>query len=321
MARKGTVTIFGGSGFIGRHLVQQLARAGYQIRIAVRRPDLAGFLQPLGSVSQISFIWADLNDEQSIKDAVEGADYVVNLVGVLTQSGHQTFENIHVHGARLVAIAAREADVRRLVHVSALGADANSRSKYARSKAHGEDAVLNMEPGAVILRPSVLFGPEDEFFNRFAGLMAMSPAVPVFAGKTRFQPIYVGDVAAAILAAIEGKGKEGTIYELGGPQQLTMKDIHQEIKRITGLKTWLVPAPLIMARIIALMTCLLPRPPITLDQIKLLKKDNVVSQQAIEENRTLEDLSSAAPRSVQSVVPSYLDRFETAKHAFRNVIR
>lgn len=211
MNDKGLVTIFGGSGFIGRHLVQQLARSGYRVRIAVRRPELAGFLQPLGSVSQIEAVEANVRDEQSIKDAIRGADYVVNLVGILAPKGPQKFTAIHIQGARLVAIAAREAEVKQLVHMSALGADAGSSSQYARTKAHGEDAVLNMEPGAVIIRPSVVFGPEDEFFNRFASLMSLAPIVPLFAGKTKFQPVYVGDVASAIKAALEGKAEEGAI--------------------------------------------------------------------------------------------------------------
>ncbi len=321
MINKGTVTIFGGSGFIGRHIVQQLAKAGYQIRIAVRRPELAGFLQPLGGVSQITAVRANLNDEQSIKDAIEGSDYVINLVGILAQSGKQNFKSLHVQGARLVAIAARENEVKQLVHMSALGADQNSKSKYARSKAHGEDAVLNMEPNAIILRPSVVFGPEDEFFNRFASLMSLCPMVPLFAGKTKFQPVYVGDVAAAALAALEGKGTSGTIYELGGPEQVTMRKIHEEIKKITGLGTVLLPLPLILARLIAIFTSLLPNPPITLDQIKLLKKDNVVSDEAIEEKRTLADISPQKARSIQAIVPHYLDRFETARHAFHNAHR
>lgn len=321
MSKAGTVTVFGGSGFIGRHLVQQLARAGYQVRVAVRRPDLAGFLQPLGGVSQITAVKADLRDEPSIKEAIKGADYVVNLVGILAEGGGQNFNNIHVHGARLVAIAAREANVKQLVHVSALGADPASKSKYARSKAHGEDAVLNMEPTAIILRPSVVFGPEDEFFNRFASIMSVSPVVPLFAGKTKFQPIYVGDLAAAIVAALDGKGEEGAIYELGGPQIISMRAIHEDIKRITGRNTALLPLPLIFARGIAIFTAILPNPPVTSDQIKLLKKDNIVSPEAIEEHRTLKDLSPLNPRSVAAIVPNYLDRFETHRHAFNNANR
>jgi len=316
MAQKGLVTIFGGTGFIGRHLVQQLAKEGYRIKVAVRHPHLAGFLQPLGGVGQISAVYANLRDEQSIKKAIKGASFVVNLVGVLAPSGEQRFAALHVQGARLIAIAAREAGVKQLVHVSALGAQANSNSVYARTKAHGEDAVLNMEPNAIIMRPSVVFGPEDEFFNRFANLMSKSPIVPIFASKTKFQPVYVGDVVMAIKTALEGKAKQGTIYELGGPHSLTMKEIHNEIKQMTGLHPFLLPLPLWIARVIAILTYIFPNAPITLDQIKLLKKDNCVSQQAIEEKRTLTDISPVTPRSIQVIVPEYIDRFETSKHAF-----
>ena len=319
MNNKGLVTIFGGSGFIGRHLVQQLAREGYRIRIAVRRPELANFLQPLGAVSQIEAFYANIRDEHTIKEAVKGADYVVNLCGILAPKGGQSFNNIHVQGARLIAIAAREAEVRQLVHISALGADANSRSSYARSKAHGEDAVLNMEPNAIILRPSVVFGPEDEFFNRFAGLMSMAPIVPVFASKTKFQPIFVGDVASAISQSLAGKASPGTIYELGGPEHLTMRQIHEKIKDITGLKTGLLPLPLWIASLIAILSSPFPFAPITRDQVKLLKKDNVVSDAAIDEGRTLEKIITARPQSVSAIVPQYLGRFETHRHALNKL--
>ncbi len=312
------VTIFGGTGFIGRHLVQKLARAGYQIRIAVRRPSRAGFLQPLGGVSQIEAVPVNILDEESIKTAIDGADAVVNLVGILAPTGRQKFNGIHVQGARLIAIAAREAGVRRLVHVSALGADAKSEAKYAQTKAHGEDAVLNMDPGAIILRPSVVFGPEDEFFNRFANLMQYAPIMPVFAKKTKFQPVFVGDVASAITAALEGEGKAGTIYELGGPETISMMEVHERIKDITGLSSFLLPLPLFLAKILALLTWPLPNPPITGDQVKLLKKDNIVSESAISEGRTLTDLIHTAPHSIDSVIPSYLDRFMSHKKQIAN---
>ncbi len=314
MKTKGIVTIFGGSGFVGRHLVGQLSKAGYRIRVAVRHPQLAGFLQPLGGLSQIEFVKANIRNEKSIIEAVEGADYVVNLVGVLAQSGRQNFNSLHVQGARLIAIAAREAGVKQLVQMSALGADEKSSSKYARTKAHGEDAVLNMEPNAIILRPSVVFGPEDGFFNLFAGMMSVLPIVPVFGSKTKFQPIFVGDVASVIKASLEGKAKQGTIYELGGPQIVSMKEVHQKIKSITGMKTWLLPLPLWIAKIIAMLTWFLPNPPITRDQIKLLKKDNVVSNLAMEEHRTYADLVKTPPHSIDACVPTYLDRFETVNH-------
>ena len=314
MGKTQLVTIFGGTGFVGRHLVQHLAKKGYLIRVACRHPERAGFLQPVGGVSQITSVYANLRNDHSIKEAVKGADYVVNLVGILAPSGTQRFANIHVQGARLVAIAAREAGAKQLVHVSALGADANSNARYARTKAHGEEAVLNLEPNAIILRPSVIFGPEDEFFNRFAGLMSSSPVVPVFAGNVKFQPVYVGDVVEAIIAALEGKGRPGTIYELGGPQTLSMKEVHNEIKDMTGLNPLLLPMPLLVARLIALATYILPKAPITFDQIKLLKKDNIVSQKAMGENRALKSLSPVTPRTIRAIVPHYLDRFASRTH-------
>lgn len=318
MDNKGLVTIFGGSGFVGRHLVGALAKEGYRIRIAVRRPELAGFLQPLGGVSQIEMVHANIRDEKSIRKAIKGSTHVINLVGLLFSSGQQTFNAIHVQGARLIAIAAREEGVKQLVHMSALGADEKSNSRYARTKAHGEDAVLNMEPNAVIMRPSVIFGPEDEFFNRFASLMSLAPMVPVFAGKTKFQPIYVGDVVTAIITALKGHAQQGAIYELGGPQIMTMKEVHNKIKQITGLKTVLLPLPLWIAKIIALLTWFLPTPIVTRDQIKLLKKDNVVTDLAIKEGRTLADLTDKPARSVDAILPSYLDRFETQRHAIQH---
>ena len=314
MNKNKRVTIFGGTGFIGRHLVQQLAKEGYLIRIASRHPERANFLQPVGTLGQITSVYANLRQEHTIEEAIEGADYVVNLVGILSPTGGQGFNNIHVQGARFIAIAAREAGVKQLVQMSALGADANSPSKYARTKAHGEEAVLNLEPNAVILRPSVIFGPEDEFFNRFAGLMSSAPVVPLFAGKVKFQPIYVADVVASIMAAIKGQARPGTTYELGGPQILSMRDIHEEIKQMTGLSPLLLPLPLFVAQIIAFITSILPFQPITLDQIKLLRKDNIVSQEAMTENRTLASLTQTPPRTIRAIVPSYLDRFATRHH-------
>ena len=314
MNKNKRVTIFGGTGFIGRHLVQQLAKEGYLIRIASRHPERANFLQPVGTLGQITSVYANLRQEHTIEEAIEGADYVVNLVGILSPTGGQGFNNIHVQGARFIAIAAREAGVKQLVQMSALGADANSPSKYARTKAHGEEAVLNLEPNAVILRPSVIFGPEDEFFNRFAGLMSSAPVVPLFAGKVKFQPIYVADVVASIMAAIKGQARPGTIYELGGPQILSMRNIHEEIKQMTGLSPLLLPLPLFVAQIIAFITSILPFQPITLDQIKLLRKDNIVSQEAMTENRTLASLTQTPPRTIRAIVPSYLDRFATRHH-------
>jgi uncharacterized protein YbjT (DUF2867 family) len=215
---KGLVTVFGGSGFVGRHLVRALLKRGWRVRAAVRRPDLAGHLQPSGRMGWVHPIQANLRYRWSVDRAVEGADAVVNLVAVISESGRQRFDALHVFGARAVAEAARAAGVAHLAHVSAIGADLNSPSGYARSKAQGEQAMFETVPGAVVFRPSIMFGPEDHFFNRFAGMARFAPALPLIGGgHTRFQPVYVGDVAEAIAAAVEGKAKPGTAYELGGP--------------------------------------------------------------------------------------------------------
>ena len=231
------VTVFGGSGFVGRHAVRALARGGWRVRAAVRRPDLAGHLQPMGRVGQIHGVQANLRYPDSVRAAVEGAQAVVNLVGILARSGRQTFDAVHVAGARAAARAAREAGVKTFVHVSALGADRRSAARYARTKAAGEEAVLAEFPGAVILRPSLVFGPEDQLFNRFAAMARYSPFLPLIGGgKTRFQPVYVVDVAEAIAAACAGKVRGGTIYELGGPEVVTFRQLLDNVQKWSGRK-------------------------------------------------------------------------------------
>ncbi|MGI8527623.1 MAG: complex I NDUFA9 subunit family protein, partial [Pseudolabrys sp.] len=211
------VTVFGGSGFLGRHVVRALAKRGYRIRAAVRRPELAGHLQPLGRVGQIHAVQANLRYPQSVEAAARDADVVVNLVGILFERGRQRFDLVHRFGAEQVALATAEHGA-RLVHVSAIGADEKSPSSYARSKARAEQLVLAAVPAAVIMRPSIVFGPEDSFFNRFASLARMTPVLPLIGGGgTLFQPVFAGDVAAAIAEAVDGKAQDGTIYELGGP--------------------------------------------------------------------------------------------------------
>ena len=220
------VTVLGGSGFVGRHTVRALARDRWRVRAAVRRPDLAGHLQPMGDVGQIHAVQANLRYPDSVRRAVDGADAVVNLVGILAKSGAQTFHAVHVAGARAAAKAAREAGVKTFVHVSALGANRKSNARYARTKAAGEAAVLEAFPGAVILRPSLVFGPEDQLFNRFAAMARFSPFLPLIGGgHTKFQPIYVGDVAAAVAAACAGQAKADTVYELGGPDVVTFREL------------------------------------------------------------------------------------------------
>ncbi|MGE5267518.1 MAG: complex I NDUFA9 subunit family protein [Deltaproteobacteria bacterium] len=308
----GLVTIFGGSGFVGRHTVRALARNGWRIRSATRRPDLAGYLQPMGVVGQIHAVQSNLRYPQSVAEAVVGAEVVINAVGVLAPTGRQSFEKIHDEGARVVAKAAKAAGARSLIHISAIGADARSNSKYARSKAEGERAVLEEFPEAVILRPSIVFGPEDEFFNRFAAMARVSPFLPLIGGgHTKFQPVYVGDVAAAVKASIDGRATPGTIYELGGPEILTFRQLLDRTQAYAGRKRFYLPLPFWAAKLQALLTSPLPNSirPVTLDQIRLLQKDNVVSKKAIDDGRTLAGLGITHPHSIASIVPEYLERF------------
>jgi NADH dehydrogenase len=302
------VTVFGGSGFLGRHVVRALAKRGYRIRVAVRRPDLTGHLQPLGRVGQIHAVQANLRYPASVEAAVRDADLVINLVGILFERGRQRFEAVHTFGAEAVALAAAAFGA-SLVHVSALGADDNASSLYARSKAMGEKLVLAALPSATVLRPSVVFGPEDNFFNRFAGLARISPVLPlVGGGRTRFQPIFAGDVAAAVLAAIEGRASRGPIYELGGPDVRTFKELMQFVLATIERPRILVPLPFALATLQASVLQFLPKPPLTPDQVELLKGDNVVSDAAEREGRTLTDLG-VDPVDMAVVVPSYLWRF------------
>lgn len=312
------VTVFGGSGFVGRHVVRALVKRGYRVRVAVRRPDLAGFLQPLGMVGQIHAVQANLRYPDSVAAAVKGASAVVNLVGILQEGGRQNFAAVQANGARVIAQACAAAGIARLVHVSAIGADAGSKSLYARSKAEGEAAMLAAVPGAVILRPSIVFGPEDGFFNRFAALARMLPALPlVGGGDTRFQPVFVGDVAEAVARGVDGVVTGGRIYELGGPEVKSFRELLAYICEVTDRKRLLLPLPFPLARIQAgvfetldtLTLGLLPDAiKLTRDQVTLLESDNVVSAAAVAEGRSFEGLG-IAPVSVEAIVPSYLWRF------------
>ena len=302
------VTVFGGSGFLGRHVVRALAKKGYRIRVAVRRPDLAGHLQPLGRVGQIHAVQANLRYQRSIETAMRDADIVINLVGILFERGHQCFEAVHTSGAEAVALAAAAFGA-RLVHISALGADETAPSLYARSKATAEKLVLAALPSATILRPSIIFGPEDNFFNRFAAMARISPVLPlVGGGLTRFQPVFAGDIAAAVLAAIEGRATRGPIYELGGPEVKTFKELMQFTLATIERRRLLLSLPFALAKLQASILQFLPKPPLTPDQVELLKADNVVSDTARREGRTLEDLG-IDPVDMAVVVPSYLWRF------------
>jgi uncharacterized protein YbjT (DUF2867 family) len=302
------VTVFGGSGFLGRHVVRALANRQYRIRVAVRRPELCGHLRPMGRVGQIHAVQANLRYPQSVAAAVRDADVVVNLVGILFERGNQRFDAVQAEGAAAVALAAKAAGA-RLVHVSAIGADENSPSRYARSKAAGERRVLAAQPAANIFRPSIVFGPEDDFFNRFAALARMAPALPLpGGGGTRFQPVFVGDVAEAIAKAVDGGTRPGAIYELGGPDVRTFKELMELVLATIGRRRLLVPVPFALMKLQAMFLQFLPKPPITPDQVDLLKRDNVVAAAAPSEGRTLEALG-IVPESMAAIVPTYLWRF------------
>jgi len=306
------VTVFGGSGFVGRNVVRALAKRDYRIRVAVRRPELAGYLQPMGRVGQIHTVQANVRHRASVDAAVRDAHVVVNLVGILAQSGAQTFEAVQAAGAGTIAQAAAAADA-QMVHVSAIGADENSASGYARSKAEGEKAVLAAVPSATIMRPSVVFGPEDQFTNRFAALARVSPFLPLIGGGvTKMQPVYVGDVASAVADAVDGKAKTGATYELGGPEILSMREIMETILDITDRKRMLVSLPFGIARFQSYFLQWAPGAlKLTPDQVELLRGDNVVSQAAKDAGLTLEGLG-IMPDSLEGVAPQYLWRFRPA---------
>jgi len=302
------VTVFGGSGFLGRHLVRALAKRHYRIRVAVRRPDLAGHLQPLGRVGQIHAVQANVRHPGSVEAATRDADVVVNLVGILFERGRQRFDTVHAFGAEQVALAAAVHGA-RMVHVSAIGADEHSPAAYARAKAQGEQAVLAATPRAAIFRPSILFGPEDNFFNKFAAMARILPALPLIGGGAmRFQPVFVGDVAEAIARAVDGRANDGTIYELGGPEVRTFKQLMEYVLAVTERHRLLVPLPFPIARLQAMVLQWLPTPLLTPDQVELLKSDNVVSAEAEREGRTLRALG-VEPAAMETIVPSYLWRF------------
>lgn len=303
------VTVYGGSGFLGRHLVRALAKRGYRIRVAVRRPELGFHLQPLGKVGQIHAVQANIRDARSVEAAARGASVLINLVGILQEGGRQRFDAVHAQGAERVALAAKALGA-RMIHVSAIGADENSEVGYARSKGAAERLVLAAQPGAVIMRPSILFGPEDDFFNRFAALARMSPVLPLIGGgQTKFQPVFVGDVAAAIADAVDGRLSAGATYELGGPNVYTFKELMQYILTTIGRRRLLVPLPFFAAKIKALFLQFAPSPlTLTPGQVDMLRTDNVVSDAAIAEKRTLPGIG-IMPEPIEAIVPSYLWRF------------
>ncbi len=299
------VTVFGGSGFLGRHAVRALAGAGRRVRVCVRRPNLANYLVPMGRVGQIQLVKTNVLDADAVRAAIHGADAVVNLVGILYQSGHQHFDAVHADAAETIAKAAKTAGVQSLVHVSSAGVDEDSESVYARTKAEGERRVRGAFAETTILRPSLVFGPEDNFFNRFAALARLTPALPLIGGgRTKFQPVFVGDVAAAILKGVQDPATRGKLYELGGPGVYSFKELLELMLRETHRKRLLVPVPFAIGMLKATFLQLLPNPLLTRDQVRLLKTDSVVSPGAL----TLSDLG-IEPDSLEAILPSYLWRF------------
>jgi NADH dehydrogenase len=305
MATRRVATVFGGSGFIGRYVVKRLAHQGFIVRVPSRFPEHALFLKPMGAVGQIVPLYASVTSEGTVHRAVEGADVVVNLVGVLTESGATSFQAIHAEGAERIARLSTACGVGRLVQISAIGADPDSRSRYGSTKGKAEQAVLGAFPGAVILRPSLVFGQEDKFFNRFAEIARLSPIMPVIAGDMKMQPVFVGDVADAVMAALAASSSAGKTYELGGPRVWTFREILAFILKATRRDRRLVEIPMAVARVQAFFLQHVPGKPLTPDQLLMLARDNVVSSGAL----GLADLG-VTPTPVELVVPSYLMRYQ-----------
>jgi uncharacterized protein YbjT (DUF2867 family) len=303
--RNRRTAVLGGSGFIGRYIVQRLAARGDVIPVGCRRAEEAKFLKPLGDVGQIATLNLTIGDEQILPAFLAGNDALVNCVGILRESGSQTFDRVHHTGPARLARHAREAGIERFVHISAIGADPRSSSAYARTKAAGEAAVRDAFPTVTILRPSIVFGAEDQFFNRFAAMATISPVLPLIGGgHTRFQPVYVGDVADAVLKCLDDPTTAGRTYELGGPKVYTFRELIELVLGEIRRKRSLVDLPFGLAAIQARLMSILPNPPLTPDQVELLKRDNVVSSGAL----TLAALG-IAPTAVEGILPSYLDRF------------
>lgn len=301
MATRSVATVFGGSGFIGRYVVKRLAQSGYIVRVGVRDPAGANFLKTAGVVGQIVPLYSSLREEATIARAIVGADLVVNLVGVLAEHRAGDFQAIHADGAGRIARLASESGAFRMVHLSAIGADPAAPGKYGQSKAEGERQVREGFPAATILRPSVVFGPEDQFLNRFARMAMLSPIMPVFSGATRFQPVYVGDVADAVLAALGRTEAAGGVYELGGPQVMTFRQLLAYVLRETDRRRPLVAVPGAVARLMASVMEHLPGKPLTRDQLLMLSRDNVVSPGAA----GLTELA-ITPTPMDLVAPTYL---------------
>jgi uncharacterized protein YbjT (DUF2867 family) len=318
-------TVFGGSGFVGRHIVRALAREGWRVRAANRRPDLAGFLRPQGTVGQIEPVQANLRYPESVAAAIDGADVVVNAAGVKSQHGPQSYEAVHVSGAGEIARAARAAGVRTLVQISGIGADSASTNPYIASKGRGEEAARAEFPDAIMLRPSVVFGPEDEFLNRFAALARFMPMLPLFGGgETRLQPVFAGDVALAAARALDGAAEAGQTYELGGPEIMTLRKAVQLVLRIVERRRGLIGLPFGVSGAIAgateiasaLTLGVFPKAlTTTRDQVELLRENNIVSENAIAKGHTFDGLG-IDPQGIEAIAPAYLVRFrKTGQYA------
>jgi uncharacterized protein YbjT (DUF2867 family) len=306
MATRNVATVFGGSGFIGRYIVKRLTHKGFVVRVAVRDTERALFLKPMGAVGQVVPLYASLTNEAAVHRAVEGADLVINLVGLLAEQRPGDFQRIHADGAGRAARLSAAAGVARLVHVSAIGADPDAASRYAASKGVGEARVREAFPGVTILRPSLVFGPEDHLFNRFASMARLLPFMPVICGDTRFQPVYVGDLADAVMATLAEPEAAGTVYELGGPRVWLFRQLLAYILDVTGRRRRMVDVPMGLARLQARIMELLPGKPLTRDQLLMLQSDNVVGP----DMPGLKELGVVAT-PVELVVPNYLRRFQS----------
>ncbi len=299
------ITLIGGSGFLGRYVARRLAKAGYRLRIICRNPDAAAHLKTAGDVGQIALVAGNIARPETLRGKLDGSFAVINLVGVLFESGKQNFTALHAKGAETLALMARDSGAQRFIQISSLGVDRAADSAYARTKLLGEKAVLAAFPAATILRPSVVFGAEDNFFNQFAQMASLAPALPLIGGgKTRFQPVYVDDVAAAVEASLNDETTMGETYELGGPRVYSFREILEYILRTTNRRRYLAPLPMALASMIGAASEILPRPPLTRDQVRLLKYDNIVSPGA----RSFAHLG-ITPTAVETIVPGYLARY------------
>lgn len=305
------ITVFGGSGFVGRQVVRSLAKRDYRVRVACRRPDLAGHVVPSGGPGQIVPVQANVRFPASLAAACDGAYAVINLTAVFHDAGAQSFDAVHVFGAEAVAKAAKAAKAELFIHMSGIGTDLPTASAYVKSRAEGEARAKAAYSNVMILRPSIIFGAEDRFFNKFAHMARFSPIIPLIGGDTKFQPVFVGDVAEACATLVDRGVADGKIYELGGPEQKTFAELMAYMLGVIQRSRVLLPLPFPVASLIGAIAGILPNAPITMDQVEMLKTDNLVSAKALAEGRSLQGLGIVA-RSISSIVPAYLYRFRKA---------